>query len=137
MKRIPTAVHGVFDYLCATMLYALPRILHWRAEISLLTTVVAGAMVIYSLLTRYEWGTLRRISMRTHLILDALAGIALCVGPLLLSESMAIKVIPFGFGLVMLVLASFTPPATDVPAQIAEPAPLSALGRDEPLDRAA
>jgi hypothetical protein len=134
-KRISTAVHGWIDYPLAGILYVAPRILGWWAETSLLLTAIAGGIVIYSLLTRYEGGTIRLIPMRRHLLLDTIAGIALCVGPLLLHESPMVVAVCLVAGLTLLCVAAFTPSYSPEEAQ-----PTKATQNIQPdnfMDRAA
>ena len=43
--------------------------------------ILGASAILYSLLTDYELGVWRRISMRTHLMLDLMSGILLAVSP--------------------------------------------------------
>lgn len=81
--RIPTRVHGMLDYLLGALLIGLP----WLAGFAeggpeTWVPVALGAGVIaYSLLTDYELGAIRRLSMPAHLWLDALGAVLLMVSP--------------------------------------------------------
>lgn len=83
IRVIPTKVHGTIDYVTAPALIAAPDLLRLDgARASALAPRVAGASAaVYSLLTDYELGLRRVIPMRVHLLLDALAGTALVLGP--------------------------------------------------------
>jgi hypothetical protein len=59
------------------LLLLLPRLLGWEASVTLVLTVIAAAMLAYSLLTDYEWGALRLLPMRAHLALDHIVGAGL------------------------------------------------------------
>lgn len=81
MRFLPTSVHSVIDYLAVAVLFALPRLLGWSAEVTSLLTLAAGVTLIYSLLTRYELGLLKLLPMVGHLTLDAVSGLILLSAP--------------------------------------------------------
>src|SRR5688500_18370921 len=83
MKFIPTKVHGVMDYLVAVLLIAAPWIFGFdRGGAGNWVPVVLGVgAILYSLLTDYELGVWRKISMRTHLTLDLVNGLVLAASP--------------------------------------------------------
>lgn len=83
MRFISTKAHGVMDYLMGMLLIASPWLFDFArdgAETWVPVILGAGA-IIYSLLTDYELGISRTISMRTHLTLDLLSGIFLAASP--------------------------------------------------------
>ena len=83
MRFIPTKVHGYLDYIMGLLLIAAPWLFDFAnggAETWVPVILGAGA-IIYSLMTDYELGVSRAISMRTHLTLDLLSGILLAVSP--------------------------------------------------------
>ena len=89
MRFIPTRVHGVLDYLVGTLLIAAPWLLNFNrggAETWVPVILGVGALV-YSLLTNYELGVVRRIPMGTHLGLDAASGVLLALSPWLFGFS--------------------------------------------------
>jgi hypothetical protein len=83
MRILSTKIHGVLDYLVGILLIGGPWMLgiaHDGAETWV--PVVAGtAALVYSLITNYEWGAAKIISMRTHLGLDITSGILLAASP--------------------------------------------------------
>jgi len=83
MRFIPTKVHGVLDYLVGMLLIVSPWLLDF-ADDSVRTWIPvalgAGAL-IYSLMTDYELGVGKSISMKTHLALDLLSGLLLAASP--------------------------------------------------------
>jgi hypothetical protein len=83
MRFIPTKTHGYIDYLMGILLIAAPWILDFdRGGAETWIPVVLGAgMIVYSLLTDYELGASRTLSMRTHLTLDLVGGLLLAVSP--------------------------------------------------------
>ncbi len=89
MRFIPTRVHGVLDYLVGALLIAAPWILNFnRGGAETWVPVILGiGALLYSLLTNYELGVLRRIPMGTHLSLDAGSGLLLAVSPWLFGFS--------------------------------------------------
>lgn len=83
MRFISTKVHGVLDYLMAIILIASPWLLGFaRQGAETWVPVVLGAgAIIYSLMTNYEFGMAKVLSMRTHLGLDIMSGIFLALSP--------------------------------------------------------
>ncbi len=89
MRFIPTRVHGVLDYLVGAFLIAAPWLLNFNrvgAETWVPVILGVGAL-IYSLLTNYELGVVRRIPVGTHLGLDAASGVLLALSPWLFGFS--------------------------------------------------
>lgn len=83
MRFLPTKVHGVLDYLMGIILIAAPWIFDFaRGGAETWVPVVLGvSVIIYSLLTDYELGLSKSLSMSTHLTLDLCSGILLAVSP--------------------------------------------------------
>lgn len=83
MRVITTKAHGVLDYLMGILLIASPWIFNFDnggAEQWIPIILGAGA-ILYSLLTNYEMGAAKTISMPTHLTLDLMSGILLAASP--------------------------------------------------------
>jgi hypothetical protein len=86
MKVITTKTHGVIDYLVGILLMVSPWLFNFNmngAETWVPFVLGAGA-VVYSLFTDYEFGAVKRISMRMHLSFDLFSGIFLAASPWLL-----------------------------------------------------
>ncbi|MCW3094080.1 MAG: hypothetical protein JWP81_5149 [Ferruginibacter sp.] len=83
MRFIPTKVHGYLDYIMGLLLIAAPWLFDFhRGGAETWVPVVLGAgTIVYSLLTDYELGASRMISMRTHLTLDLVSGLFLAASP--------------------------------------------------------
>lgn len=83
MRFISTKVHGVLDFLVAIILIASPWVLGFaRQGTETWVPVILGASaIIYSLITNYELGMAKMISMRTHLGLDMMSGTFLALSP--------------------------------------------------------
>jgi hypothetical protein len=83
MRFISTRMHGVMDYVVGLLLIASPWIFNFnRGGVETYVPVVLGVgAILYSLLTRYEFGVLRVIPMRVHLMLDIASGVLLALSP--------------------------------------------------------
>lgn len=79
--------HGVVDYLTVGALLALPRMLGWNRSLTGLLTGSALSSLVYSLLTRYEFGLIRTIPFQAHLALDAISAVSLLTAPEVMDES--------------------------------------------------
>ncbi|CAA9578196.1 MAG: hypothetical protein AVDCRST_MAG86-2940 [uncultured Truepera sp.] len=89
MRFIPTRLHGILDYLVGALLIAAPWLLNFnRGGAETWVPVVLGlGALLYSIFTDYELGLVRRLSMGTHLGLDAASGLLLAVSPWLFGFS--------------------------------------------------
>jgi hypothetical protein len=83
MRFIPTKIHGILDYLVAIVLMSAPWLFNFdRGEAETWIPVLLGvATIVYSMLTDYEWGMSRAISMKSHLVIDLVSGIFLAASP--------------------------------------------------------
>lgn len=70
--------------------------------------ILGGVMIIYSLLTDYEFGMLRVFSMRTHLLMDMLSALFLAVSPWLFGFSEVVYQPHLILGIIQFVLAMLT-----------------------------
>lgn len=84
-RLIPTKVHAGMDYTVALILIVAPWLFGFADESTAATwiSVIAGvAMIGMSAITNYEGGFLgHAITMRMHLITDAILGIFLAASP--------------------------------------------------------
>jgi hypothetical protein len=110
MRIISTKAHGVLDYLVGVILIAAPWILGFArngAETWVPVILGAGA-ILYSLLTNYEMGVSKTISMRTHLMLDIASGILLAASPWLFNFDDYVYLPHLVLGLGEMLVASLT-----------------------------
>lgn len=109
MKVLTTRLHGLLDYFAVIALAAAPRFFEIGERVTPLLIILAGATLIYSLLTDYEWGAVRVIPMPSHLALDASCGVFLVLlGALFIDELPIIRVGLVAFGLLELAAAGLT-----------------------------
>lgn len=109
MGLLSTKTHGILDCLLAFIFLATPRLLHFNTQLTFLMALLAVVIVSSSLMTRYEWGILRVIPTRLHLILDCYIGIALCFVPLFISISVLQSYLLIALGITLIFSALLTP----------------------------
>jgi len=83
MRIIPTKIHGILDYLMGVLLIASPWLFNFhRGGAETYVPILLGAGVIfYSLLTNYELGLIKKITMPMHLGFDLIGGAFLAASP--------------------------------------------------------
>jgi hypothetical protein len=83
MRFLSTRTHGVLDYLVGFFIMVSPWIFNFHpGGAETWVPVALGAMaVVYSLLTNYELGAFKILSMPTHLALDLMSGLLLAASP--------------------------------------------------------
>ncbi len=110
MKFIDRKTHGYLDYLVGALLIAAPWLLDfYRGGAETWVPVILGAgVILYSLLTDYELGALRKIGFGTHLTLDVLGGIFLAASPWLFNFSEHVYLPHLIVGIMEILVASVT-----------------------------
>lgn len=83
MKIISTKVHGVLDYLMGGLLIASPWIFGFAGNgwATWVPVILGVSVIMYSLMTNYEYGLSDNISMRSHLTIDIISGVLLAASP--------------------------------------------------------
>jgi hypothetical protein len=86
IRFIPTSVHGVLDYIVGIALIAAPWIFGFAyvGGAAVIVPIVLGiALILYSLVTRYELGIpgIRFLPMPYHLTIDFIAAAFLAASP--------------------------------------------------------
>lgn len=83
MKVLSTRAHGIMDYLVGALLIAAPFILDFdRGGAETWVPVIVGAVIILqALMTNFEVGAFKALSMNMHLNMDYLIGIFLAASP--------------------------------------------------------
>jgi hypothetical protein len=90
IRFLPTKVHGGLDYLVGIALILAPNIFQFAGiggAAVLIPRVLGVVLIVYSLVTRYEWGVIKLISMPYHLMIDFLAALFLALSPFLFGFS--------------------------------------------------
>jgi hypothetical protein len=85
MRFIPTAAHGLADYVIGLIIAGLPFYYNWTGAPRVAFVALGVLVICYSLLTDYELGLIRVLRIRFHLLLDALFGLAMLAAPTLLN----------------------------------------------------
>lgn len=83
MGYISTRAHGLADYGIGVLLIIGPYIFGFATGgvAQWLPMLLGLAVIVYSMLTRYEWGLLPIIRMPVHIGLDVAGGLLLAVSP--------------------------------------------------------
>lgn len=84
MRFIPTRIHGILDYVVGIALIAAPWIFGFAdvGGAAMWIPIILGiGLIIYSLLTDYEYRVVKAIPMPAHLALDGIAGLFLAASP--------------------------------------------------------
>lgn len=111
MKFISPKMHAGLDYGVAIVLIVAPLVLRF-SDVSVAAAVLSAAagvaLVIYSLLTAYSGGVQALIPFRVHLVLDALAAVALLIVPFLFGFAGTPRAFYLVIGIAVLVVVAFT-----------------------------
>lgn len=111
MKFISPKVHAALDYAVAIALIVAPVVLRF-SDVSVTAGVISAmagiGLVTYSLLTAYSGGVRALIPFRVHLVLDALAAVALLIVPFLFGFAGAPRAFYLVIGVAVLLVVAFT-----------------------------
>jgi hypothetical protein len=108
--RLSTRLHGILDYLTGAFLMVAPWVLGFARgglETGVMVTIGA-AIVLYSLLTDYEFGVVRRIQMPLHLWMDGIGGLLLAGSPWIFAFDQVVRFPYLVIGVLQITLAFFT-----------------------------
>jgi hypothetical protein len=100
----------MMDYLLGLFLAAAPWLFHFNhggAE-TWVPVVLGVGVILYSLLTDYELGVVRRIPMPTHLRLDLAGGVLLALSPWLFGFAETVRIPHLVIGLIEIGTALMT-----------------------------
>jgi hypothetical protein len=122
VRFLPTKVHGVLDYVVGLALIFAPNIFQF-ADIGgsavFVPRLLGVVLIAYSLLTRYEWGVIKVISMPYHLIVDFLAALFLALSPFLFGfyneeANVWLPHVVVGVAVILVVIVSKTHPGSSM-----------------------
>jgi hypothetical protein len=118
MKIIPRKIHGFLDYLVGILLIAAPWLLGFADDgtATYIPVALGAGALVYSILTNYECGLVRRIPFRVHLELDVLSGAFLAISPWLFGFSNKVYLPHLIFGLIEIAAGIMTRESSDVSA---------------------
>lgn len=108
MRFIPTALHGVADYIVGLLLACLPLLFGWSGAERFVFIPLGLFVALYSACTDYELGLYRFLRIRFHLLLDGILGIALLFAPRFLRLPESHHTLVYAIGVLALVLAVTT-----------------------------
>lgn len=86
MMFLTTKVHGAIDYIVGLALILAPMLFGFQnvGGAAVYVPIILGTgLVLYSLLTRYEWGVFKLILMYYHMVLDIAVAVLLILSPFL------------------------------------------------------
>ncbi len=83
MRFISRNAHGVLDYAVGALLIISPWLFEFETNsAAMLVAIALGvAAILYSLITRYEWGLAGLIPFNAHLTIDMMGGFVLALSP--------------------------------------------------------
>jgi hypothetical protein len=112
MRFLSTKTHGVLDYLVSILLIIAPWVLGFAGNNTATYVPVALGLVtvMYSLLTNYEWGAVKVISMPMHIMLDFVSGVLLAASPWLFGFSNYIFMPHLVVGILEILISLITQP---------------------------
>lgn len=128
IRFIPTSVHGVLDYIVGIALIVAPWLFNFAyvGGAAVIVPIVLGiALILYSLVTRYEWGIpgIKFLPMPYHLVIDFVAAVFLAASPWIFGfasrpPNVWLPHLVVGIAVVVVVLLSQTQPRTAVRAAV-------------------
>jgi hypothetical protein len=118
MKIIPRKMHGLLDYVVGVVLIAAPWLFGFADDgpATYIPVALGAGALVYSILTNYEFGVVRLIPFRVHLLLDVLSGAFLAISPWLFGFSNKVYLPHLVFGLIEIAAGIMTRESSDVSA---------------------
>jgi len=107
-KIVNTRLHGILDYTTAFVL-VLPWIVDYysKNEDTWKLAAIGGIIFLYSIITDYEFGLIKLLPMKVHLVLDVLIATLLIITPWLFVYNLYTNWAMFmGIALIVIVILS-------------------------------
>lgn len=122
IRFLPTKIHGALDYLVGIALILAPNIFQFGGvggAAVWVPRVLGVVLIVYSLVTRYEWGVIKVVGMPYHLMIDLGASIFLAASPFIFgfvsqSANVWLPHLVVGITVILVVLVSKTQPGERV-----------------------
>ncbi len=88
-KPIPRRIHGLLDYAYITAVSHLPEIVgfHRNKKATRFFRALTSVVSVYTVTTRAEWGALKMLPYKKHLVADVVASTAAIAAPWVLGFS--------------------------------------------------
>ncbi|HEY2580936.1 MAG TPA: hypothetical protein VGI43_03975 [Mucilaginibacter sp.] len=77
MKFISPAIHGIIDYIVVIFLLASPTVFGFTGTLSIFTYALAGIHLLMTILTDYDVGLVKVISLPLHGFIESIVGVIL------------------------------------------------------------
>lgn len=130
IRFLPTKVHGVLDYVVGIALIAAPWIFKFApmgGPAVFIPIVLGITLIVYSLLTRYEWGVLKVLPMPYHLAVDFAASAFLAAAPFIFgfireAPNVWLPHVLVGLTVILVVIVSETRPRTAMHSRVSSAA---------------
>ncbi len=105
-KPISPKVHRVLDFTAVLLLLAAGPLFHFNGQPAGITSTLAGVVLVYSVFTWF----VKMITLKVHLVIDAVLGLAMIFSPFWLGFSEVKPACYFfvGFGLFVLIVVLLT-----------------------------
>ena len=116
MKILSTRVHGMMDYAMGLLLIVAPWLFGFAADgaETWIPVFLGAGVILYSLMTDYELGVIKKISMSGHLWLDGISGLFLALSPWIFNFEEIVYLPHLIFGLLEIGAALMTDPVPSV-----------------------
>lgn len=120
MRFLSTRVHGVLDYVVGLILVLLPRLLGFQTggPEQKIPMILGVSALVYSLITRYEFGLIKVLPFRFHLTLDFFSGVILATSPWVFDFADRVWAPHLVFGLFEIAAVVLTHPEPVLPGPI-------------------
>ena len=108
-KPISPKVHRALDFLSVPLLLAAGPLFHFSGQPGEISSTLAGVVLVYSVFT---W-LVKMITLKIHLVIDAVLGLAMIFSPFWLGFSKVEPACYFfvGFGIFTLIVVVLTEPS--------------------------